>query len=242
MHSDRNLLIAGAGLTVAVGLTAALFMWPNYKAAAAAHHEASELRSKMALLEGQAHALKQLNADVARSQDYIDTQLKTIPEAPDVASVIRKLSQEVDRVTVIDQTFTAGTPCDAIAGQSPASDAPGAKAANTAAAKSGGTPKDESSMQAMPLNVDMEASFDSLFALIRSAESLNRLVRIISVRAALSTTKQEAVPGAPPLLKAAVGLEAIYHPNQGLGLRDQGFGATPQTPNQPARMTSAEGS
>lgn len=220
MRTDRNLLIAGACAVLGVGLTAALFIWPNYVQASRAQREAAELKSKMALLEGQAHEIERLTAEVAQTQEYIDTRLKVIPEAPDVASVIRKLSQDVDRVTVVDQTFTAETPCDAISGPSSSGGASASKvsSANSAGSRAGGS-SDEPGLQAMPLTVDMEASFDSLFALIRNAESLNRLVRITSVRAAISTTKRDPIPGAPPLLKAAVGLEAIYQPSPGSGDR-----------------------
>ena len=238
MHSDRNLLIAGAGVTITVGLIVGLFIWPNYKNAAASMRQVDELRSKMELLEGQTQALGTLQSDVALTQQHIDTKLKLIPETPDIASVIRKLSQEVDRVTVLDQTFTAGSPCDAIASAGTSAGKP--KTVSSANLKSGSAANDGAPMQAMPLTVDMEASFDSLFALIRSAESLHRLVRITSVRAALSTTKHEPIPGGPPLLKVAVGLEAIYQTSEISPDHDPGpNGATSASH---AQASSAEGS
>lgn len=234
MPSDRNLLIAGAGVTMAIGLTAVLFIWPNYSSAASSLREVQDLQSKMELLEGQVRAIETLESEVQRVQQHIDTSMKLIPEAPDIASVIRKLSQEVDRVTVVDQTFTAGTPCEALAGQGSVPGSSSAKAA-AASARSASAASHETAMQAMPLTVDMVASFDSMFALIRNAESLNRLVRVTSVRAALSTAKHDPVPGAPPLLKAAVGLEAIYLPSDGADGAATLSGQKPQ-------LTSAEGS
>jgi hypothetical protein len=101
-----------------------------------------------------------------------------------MASVIRKLSLPVDKVTVHDQTFTAGTATSAIPGHS------------------------EVTTMAMPLTVEMQATFDSVFAMVRAAESMSRLVRVSSVRVLCKREKDEE----PPVLTASVGLEAIFEP------------------------------
>ena len=95
----------------------------------------------------------------------------------------------------------------------------------------------------MPLTVDMQATFDSVFALIRNAESMDRLVRVASVRvmckreftaesaeSAEKTSRKsrsafsassavnnplESDRFGSPILKASVGLEAIYEPPAG---------------------------
>jgi DNA-binding LacI/PurR family transcriptional regulator len=94
------------------------------------------------------------------------------------------LSLPIDARTVRDQTFTAGSPSAAAAGE----DFP---------------------ELAVPLTVDMEATFDSVFALIRIAEQMDRLVRVASVRMAADRTEDLEET---PVLTATIGLEVIYEP------------------------------
>jgi len=191
MQTNRNLTLAGAAVVAVVGLATGLFIWPNYREAAAIQREIDELRSKIASMDGQAQIVDDLRAQLAAAQDHVARELKNIPDSPDLAGLIRKLSQEVDRVAVLDQTFTAGGPCDAIAG---------------------GTPR--SNAQAMLLTVDMESTFDSVFALIRNAESLNRLVRVTSLHALCKRDEKQPTP----IVKASIGLEVIYQPDAAASL------------------------
>jgi Tfp pilus assembly protein PilO len=147
------------------------------------------LQAKVAGIGGQTQQLEHLVSEVARAQNRVDNELKTIPETPDLAGLIRKLSQDVDRVRVLDQTFTAGTPAEAIIGS-------------------------KAEVEAMPLTVDMESTFDSVFALIQNVESIDRLVRVSSVRIGCKreVNAQTAAQIDAPIVKATVSLEAIFEP------------------------------
>jgi Tfp pilus assembly protein PilO len=214
MHSNRSLIM---GTVVLLGVCAGsvgLFIWPNYMEASRLKGEAAALQQQIADLEHRSTALETLAQTLAQLQQRVQQECKTIPASADLATLIRRLSQEVDRVNVVDQTFTAGSPADATIVP------PAAGGKSSGGAGSGGVAK--SALQAMPLTVDMEANFDSVFALLQRVESLDRLVRVASVRIGLGTnrtgsgnsrTSAPAVrPDSTPVLRASIGLEAIYDP------------------------------
>ncbi len=160
-----------------------VFAWPWYRE----RHEISlrlhSLQSKVSSLTDRTAELERLAREVEDARKVIAT-LRTIPDSPDIASLMRELSIPVDGWSVLDQTFASSTATDAV-------------------------PDADLSTQAMPVTVEMEASFDSLFSLVNSAESMNRLVRVASVRITSEETEDRSVA---PMLHATVGLEAIFEP------------------------------
>ena len=66
-----------------------------------------------------------------------------------------------------------------------------------------------SSFFVQPLAITMESNFDSIFSVIQQAESMNRLIRISSIR--ISRPERDA-DHATVMLKAAVGLHAPFDP------------------------------
>lgn len=184
MSDSRHLMIAVAGGLLVLLLGGALLVWPNYREAHAIQQEVLELRGKIFGLAGQTGKVEQLADELEVVRRRVGEELKLVPEAADVAGLMRRLSLPVDGRTVLDQTFTAGNPCDAVPGE-------------------------DLNERALPLTVDMEATFDSVFALICAAERMDRLVRISSVRVAAER------PGDGPdvpMLTASVGLEVVYDP------------------------------
>jgi len=185
MFSGKHIVMASAGLALALALGLGFIVWPNYREVSSIRRQIADLEGKMQGLQGQTQALDRLGAQVSKARWRMEHDLKEIPDSPDIAGLIRKLSQEVDHSTVLDQTFTAGTAGDAVAG--------------------GG----ESQMQAMPLTVDMEATFESVFALLRNAESMHRLIRVASVHVVCKRDDKKPQIGTP-IVRARGGLEAIY--------------------------------
>lgn len=204
MNNDRHLLMSSLAVVGAIALTAFLFVIPNYRQAGAMQQEVIALRDRIAGLETQSKALDELNSEIASVQNVIDTRMKAIPETPDLANVIRSLSQEVDRINVMDQTFTAGSPADALPdlGKNRGPEKPKPPGASNEPSAN------TQSAFAMPLTVDMEARFEAIFDLIRSAESMQRLIRIASIRMVCKRDDKQA--SSSPIIKASVGLEAIY--------------------------------
>jgi Tfp pilus assembly protein PilO len=182
MNENRHLIFAVAGGLAIVLLGGVLLVWPNYRETRRIRQETIELEEKVSDLAGHTGTVERLADELEAARARVDRELKLIPNTPDIAGLMRKLSLPVDGSTVLDQTFTAGNACDAVLGES-------------------------YSERSMPLTVDMQARFDSVFALICAAERMDRLVRVSSVRLA---AERSAAASQMPMLTASVGLEVIY--------------------------------
>lgn len=185
MASNRNLMWSVLGVVVLAAVVGWFIIWPNYREAARVNENVSRLEQKIAGQAERTGELNSLSMEVQNSRRRMETELKIVPASPDVADLIRKLSLPVDGANVVDQTFTAGSPVDITVGAA-------------------------GSTKSMPLTVDLAATFDSVFALLRSAESMNRLLRVASVKVICKRTDDDTTD--IPVLHASLGLEAIYEP------------------------------
>jgi Tfp pilus assembly protein PilO len=183
MSSSRHFVMAILALAVVVGLGGLLLAWPAYRQAAALNRQTGELRAKGERYDLQAAEIAQLSADLDEAKQRVDTRLKLIPDTPDIAGLMRVLSLAVDGSNVRDQMFDAGDPKDA---------APGS----------------DHSAQVTPLTIDLEARFDAVFALLRAAESMDRLLRVSSLRVVCNRPND----GDDAFTKTTVVLEAVYAP------------------------------
>lgn len=187
MWDSKHILLSvvGPGVVLAIGVGVAV--WPTYRKAQELRTEVNTLEQKVHGLDGATSQVEKLAADLGNIQKQINGNLKFIPEQADIASIIRRLSLPVDGNTVLDQTFTTGASNPAIPGD------------------------DKATVELTPLTVDMEANFDSVFALIRAAESMDRLIRVSNIRLECNRDKERNDYDGKPLLRASVGLEAVYH-------------------------------
>jgi len=196
MRNSRQMILSVGGVLGAVALAMVFLVLPNYREARAVRAQAEDLRARSATLNVRQQAVERLAEEVRLAKEHAASDLKIIPESADIAGLIRKLSDSIDGVNVVDQTFTAGTPGEAIIGGN-------------------------STAMSLPVSADMRATFESVMALIRKAESMERLVRVSSVQLACKREEPKAGVGAPnsrsseygspvPLLTASVGLEVIY--------------------------------
>ena len=110
----------------------------------------------------------------------VNGECKLVPSTPDMSKIVQALSLEVDGQRVLDQSFTAG---------------------NTSM-----KPTNEG-FSVQPLAVTLHADFDSIFSIIKNVESMNRLVRVASIR---MTRKESEADASAPALEAAIGLHAMY--------------------------------
>ncbi|UCD74985.1 MAG: type 4a pilus biogenesis protein PilO [Phycisphaerales bacterium] len=187
MLNSKQLLYLVIGLLVAMVVVGGFLAVPAYRQASQLKARTANLQEKIDGLTGQTEELQQLAVALSAMNEQLDSELKTIPCVPDIADLIRKLSLPVDGVTIRDQTFTAGSVGEAVAGK-------------------------ENPARVMPLTIDMVARFDSVFALIQAAESMPRLVRVASVRMEVEHGQEETDES---FLIASVGLEAVYEPDGG---------------------------
>lgn len=208
MSLNKPLVLVILGVAAVLGTGGALIIWPNYSRVARMAARIADLQYKAANSEVQTTAVKRLTDEVETARAYVRKELKTLPDSPDVAELIGVLSVPVDGRTVKDRQFTKGKPVEAVQG-GPAT------------------------TLAMPLTVEMKATFSSVFRLLQMVESMDRLVRVTSVRL---TTEKTAEPQPTPFLTATIGLEAIYEGSPA----GAGDSHSPVPPRRPAREHSPE--
>lgn len=178
MASDRANVMFPLGLAGATLLALGILAWPNYRKASAVRGEMAQLTKRIEGLQDEQYELAKLALDVQSRREVVEHELKFVPPTPDIAELIRRLSVPVDGRQVIDQTFAAGQP----------------KPLEMV---------EDGSLRALPVTLDMIADFESVFQTLRDIESLERLVRVISVRL-VRDDKQES------RVTAVVGIEAVY--------------------------------
>ncbi len=183
MSSSKHLGFAILAMLVVIGLGGAVLAWPSYREAGRVNAQAEVLRDKGESYSKQTAAISHLTAEYTKATARVKTELKTVPDSPDIAGLMRMLSLPVDGANVRDQTFTAGQVKEAVNG---------------------------SKVTAMvaPLTVEMDARFDSIFAMIRLAESMQRLLRVRSVNVVCE--RQEDTDAR--FARATIVFEAVYEP------------------------------
>ncbi len=185
MADGKHMFFAAIGSLVVLILGIALLAWPNHRQMRTVLDEVAVLEKKVSSLGAQTVEVERLACEYSDVKRRVEAQFKEIPETPDISGLIRKLSLPVDGTTILDQTFTAGSANSAVAGQ-------------------------DAAELVMPLNIDMVANFDSVFALICAAESMERLVRVSSMHLVAERGETE---GESPMVMATVGLEAVFEPS-----------------------------
>jgi hypothetical protein len=190
----RHLLLVVAGTLGLAGLCGAFLIWPAYREAGEITRRVVELDDKARRLDTQNQIVTELERRLDQAQSHVRESMKEIPDAPDLAALMRKLSLPVDGRHVLDQEFSAGQPGSAI-------------------------PGDDAAADLMPLTIEMKCTFEAVFALLRAVESMERLIRVSSIQLACKRETPEAVVAESvalpsddeaPVLSATLGLEAIY--------------------------------
>ena len=178
---ERWMLICTFALLV---LVLFCFAIPNYKIANNNVQEAKRLEDRINKLERRQVEVSQLREECERLANEVRSTYKNVPLSPDTAQIVQALSLDVDGMHVLDQSFVAG-----------------------ALTKKTAIQEDVFSVQ--PLAITMEADFNSIFRVIRLAETMGRLIRVSSVR--ITRPEREADSGSVTL-EAAIGLHASFNP------------------------------
>ncbi len=174
---ERWMLFGAFVLTV---LFVCFFIMPNYQSAELASKNAKELEGRIAQLELRQIEVEQMHSELAKMELQVQSSCKRVPDSPDTAEIVRALSLEVDGMRVLDQGFTAG--------------------ATSKTQVNGG-------FAIQPLAVSLHADFESIFSVIENVESMDRLVRVSSLRI---TTKDGEENEDSPVLEGSIGLHAMY--------------------------------
>ncbi len=156
------------------------FIFPNYQDANSANAEARTLEESVMQLERRQAEVEELRNELIELEAYVKEECKYVPDSPDMSSIIKSLSLDIDGYKVVDQSFTAGV-----------------------------APKqqDKDNFLMQPLAVTMNADFDSIYNIIQNVETMNRFIKISSLR--ITRSEKEASIEAPAL-DAAIGIHAMY--------------------------------
>jgi Tfp pilus assembly protein PilO len=185
MTATREIWMLFATFVLLV-LFGCFFIFPNYRGAQQATNDAVELELRIEQLERRQLEVEKMHEELIAMETQIQMKCKRVPSDPDMAQIVKALSLEVDGEHVFDQSFTAGSVSTKL--------------------------NQEDSFSMQPLAVTMHSDFDSIFSVIKRVESMNRLVRVSSVRV---TRKEAEADATAPVLEAAIGLHAMYDTQEG---------------------------
>ena len=174
--------LAVLGTLTAAALLIWLSAWPDWKTADARQTQLIELQHKVGGISQAEEALAAETSRLADARKHRDLECRRIPDTADVAGLMQSLSLEVDGHTVRDQTFTV-------------MDRPSSEAKR---------------FQVLPLRVELDADFQSVWSVLERAEGLPRLVRISGLEMTLIDQKQP-VDGSQPL-RASLAMDVVYAP------------------------------
>lgn len=183
MLTNKKPIYVALGVMSLFGLGLGTLAWPNYSQLQEVNADIDKLTLQIETSAQHAQEIEKLQAQLADSLGIIETEFKRIPSAADIEELIRRLSLPVDQQTVLDQTFTAREALPALDGEEP------------------------SKLLAKPLDIEIRAVFDSVFAVIQAVESLDQLTRITAIHMAAGERASEAES---PVLTASINVEAIF--------------------------------
>ena len=169
------------GSFVLSALFVCFFIVPNYKSAEQATVESVNLEVRIQQLELRQVEVEKMRSDYQSLKNQVNAECKRVPSTSDMSQIVQALSLEVDGHNVLDQSFTSGMTSMKPSGEG---------------------------FSAQPLAVTLHADFDSIFSVIQNVESMNRLVRVSSVR---MTRKESDANVSAPALEASIGLLAMYN-------------------------------
>jgi Tfp pilus assembly protein PilO len=181
---ERWMLFGTFVLTV---LFVCLFIVPNYRNGKEAALHSIELENRIEQLERRQVEVETMRQEFANLESQVQSECKIVPNSPDTAQIVKALSLEVDGQYVHDQSFTAGATSTKL--------------------------NQQDGFLIQPLAVTLYADFDSIFSIIQNVESMNRLIRVSSLRISAKDIENS---GEMPILEASIGLHAMYDNDGGI--------------------------
>lgn len=183
--SGSSFALLGASV-VALGLTIGFSAYPTLRRAEESALESGRLLGRAAQIESVTRERDELKKRVEAAQSSAATILRSIPTATDQASLMRMLAVETSP-DVLTQTINAG---DSV----PASPAP------------------RMPYRAVPVSVEMVATFPEVLELLSRAEGSERMVRAIklSIEKQSKRDNRRESDWDSPFVKATLEFDAVY--------------------------------
>lgn len=171
----------GAGLALA---TIVAFARPSYLEARRLDAEADALLAKARGLDTLERTLAEAKADAAAWRERAGRELRTVPDEPGQALLMQALRPDAaDPHAGVDQTFTAAKPVPC-------------------------GPSFPKGWSALPVTVTVEGGFPAVYSLLTTAESLDRLVRVVRVE--IDAPRPEGKEDRTDTVSARIELDAIF--------------------------------
>lgn len=156
--------------------------WPDWTLADTREAQLIELERKVGEISQAETALAAETQRLADARARRDESCRHVPSTADVAGLMQALSLEVDGHTVRDQTFTV----------------------MDRAAQEGDR------FEVLPLRVEVESDFESVWSVLERAEGLPRLVRVSGLEMKL-VNQDRPIDGSQPI-HASLALDVVYAP------------------------------
>jgi Tfp pilus assembly protein PilO len=183
--SGTALGLLGASVA-AFGLVVGFLVVPALRSADERAHECGRLYARLGKIDSARLERDEIRERVESAQASSRAVLRQIPDATDQAALMSMLAVETGS-SVLNQTVTAGEPVPA-------------------------TPRSKESLKAVPVTVEITATFDEVMGLLARAENDRRLVRAIRVEMEKATRadNRRDIDWDSPFVRATIELDAIY--------------------------------
>lgn len=183
--SGTSLGLLGASVA-AFGLVVGFLVVPALRRADERALECGRLYARIGKIESARLERDEIRERVESAQASSQSVLRQIPDATDQAALMSMLALETGS-SVLSQTVTAGEPVPA-------------------------TPRSKESLKAVPVTVEITATFDEVMGLLARAENDRRLVRAIRVEMEKATRpdNRRDIDWDSPFVRATIELDAIY--------------------------------
>jgi Tfp pilus assembly protein PilO len=183
--SGTALGLLGASVA-AFGLVVGFLVVPVLRSADERALECGRLYARIGKIDSARLERDEIRERVESAQASSRAVLRQIPDATDQAALMSMLAVETGS-SVLNQTVTAGEPVPA-------------------------TPRSKESLKAVPVTVEITATFDEVMGLLARAENDRRLVRAIRVEMEKATRadNRRDIDWDSPFVRATIELDAIY--------------------------------
>ncbi len=181
MNRSRTERISIAATLIAAGLLTWQSTWPDWSRGDVNQERMAELTQKVGDLAQAKIRLQEETARLAAARERQASECRLIPSTADVAGLMQALSLSVDGHVVRDQTFTV-------------TDRPA---------------REVERFDVLPVQIELEADFSSVWSVLERAEALPRLVRVSGLDITMLDRENPVASGSQPL-KASMAIDVVY--------------------------------
>ncbi|GAB4545127.1 MAG: hypothetical protein Tsb0013_02740 [Phycisphaerales bacterium] len=178
--NNRQGIALGFGLALVVFLGAALFVVPKWGQLRTASGEISQFEDELARTNAGPETIAMLKERLEVLNRFGDDRITPIPREPDLAGLMRRMSEMFKGSGIAPPQLTTGVP------------------------------QPDNGAMAMPMTISADGSFVGLVGAIRQIEDLPRLVRVRRVRLASESDRMRDTVDRSGMIRADLQLDVFY--------------------------------